>query len=477
MKYQIPKINYDDEVKIDLEKVEEIIDDINKRRDKGINQQLLNELRSRLKIKHVYHSNAIEGNNLTLRETEMILNGMVVNERPLKDEIEAKSLNNATEYLYSLIEGSEALTKRTLLELHGLIIDKSIDQQSGKFRKNDVQIKGSNHSPPNHFKVEEHVDNLFKWMNRNSHKYKPIEMASILHHWLTWIHPFNDGNGRVSRLFLNFFLLQKGYPEVVIRISDRDDYYNSLINADNGEIIDLIKILVVNVLESAKQYEELFNEDDRQKQWKEKLKDVAADQYEKIKKQHSYDYEIWKNNIQNFQQLIGKNLLVINEQLPNINFSVKEYEILTLNQYLDLIEDRKVSNTWYFNFRLFNDANGKMVNLLFFFERYRRSVPLELLGVQIKDKEGKIKRKNKGYPLIKLFITTRTEGKSEGLIPEITLRNVGTFKEHLSFGVVKNRVTNPDGSKRIKQITNVTDKPSSIVRTFFDEVIQNYLFD
>ena len=474
MKYKIPSLNYDEELKSDLENLEKIIDEINKRRDQGINQQLLDELRSKLKVKHVYHSNAIEGNNLTLRETEMILNGMVINERPLKDEVEAKSLSNATDFLYSLIEGSEPISKRTLLELHSLIIDKSIDNQSGKFRVNDVQIKGSKHTPPSHLNIEKHIDDLFKWMNRNIHKYKPIEMGAILHHWLTWIHPFNDGNGRVSRLFLNFFLLQKGYPEVVIRIGDRDEYYNSLISADNGDYNSLIKLLNENVLESAKLYEELFNEDERQKQFKENLKDVAVDQYEKVKKRHSFSYEVWKNNMLNFKQLIAKNLLDIDETVANINFSSKEYEMLSFNQYLDLIEDRKVSNTWYFNFRLYNDANDKKINLLFFFERYHRTRPLKLLGVEIKDKDGRVRRQNKGNPFIKLFIKRRVEGHSEDLNHKITLRNVGTYKDSLSFGIIDRTFTSTNYPNRIK-IKNTTENPGDVVRQFFQEIIENYL--
>ena len=475
MNYQTPSIDYNDEIKSDLENLEQIIDSINERRDSGISQNLLHQLRTRLKISHVFHSNAIEGNNLSLRETELILNGMVINERPLKDEIEARALSAATEYLYSLIEGSEPLTKRTLLELHGLIIDKTIDEQSGRFRRNDVQIKGSEHTPPGHLDVESHIDSLFMWMNRNIHRYRPVEMAAILHHWLTWIHPFNDGNGRVSRLFLNFFLLQKGYPEVVIRIGDRDEYYNSLINADRGDILGLVELLISNILVSAKQYEELFNEDERQKQWQKELKSVASEEYEKARKKQSFDYEVWKNNILNFKQIIEKNLDYLEENMGFIECSFKDYEILSFNQYLDLLEDRKVSNTWYFNFRLVNRLTGKRVNLLFYFERWKRSIPLQMLGVNVKDSEGRSRRHTKGRPFIKLWITTRVDGHSVHLAPEISLRNIGTYKDSLSFGVQR-PVTREDGTTT-KRIYNIHESHGSLVRQFLNEIVTCYLND
>ena len=103
---------------------------MNQRRDSGLSKDLLDKLKNQLLISQVYHSNAIEGNKLSLRETELILNGMVVNERPLKDELEAKSLANATEYLYKLIDGREPLTKsRTIAQRNKQLFKKLLKVQ------------------------------------------------------------------------------------------------------------------------------------------------------------------------------------------------------------------------------------------------------------------------------------------------------------------------------------------------------------
>ena len=172
VKYKIPEIELEDDLNGEILDLEKTIDAINSRRDTGLSDQVIENLRKKLQIKHLYHSNAIEGNNLTLRETTMILDGMEINNKPLKDTIEAVSLKRAKEYLYGLIDGSEPITKRTLLELHGLVINKEIDNQSGVFRKNDVNIKGSNHTPPSHLDVEDCIDEMFKWINRNTHKHR-----------------------------------------------------------------------------------------------------------------------------------------------------------------------------------------------------------------------------------------------------------------------------------------------------------------
>jgi Fic family protein len=287
MIYKIPLAKLNSDTEEELNHIEKTIDTLNAKRDEGLSKELLDNLKRQLLIKQVYHSNAIEGNKLSLRETELILNGMVINERPLKDEIEAKSLARATDYLYSLIDGREPLTKRTLLELHSLIMQDIPGIEAGKFRHHDVQIKNSEHTPPSFLELDSHIDELFQWMNRNSHKHPPLIMGSILHHWMTWIHPFSDGNGRVSRMFLNFFLLQKGYPEIVIKISDRDNYYNSLIDADKGDISNLVELLSETIKETISAYEELINEDQRQKEWIKQYSNIKEEQYNKVKSKHS----------------------------------------------------------------------------------------------------------------------------------------------------------------------------------------------
>jgi Fic family protein len=99
MDYKVPLLDTNPDLTENLNNIEKIIDDLNDRRDKGLDELLDKKLKKQLLISQVYHSNAIEGNKLSLRETELILEGMVINERPLKDEIEAQSLANATDYL------------------------------------------------------------------------------------------------------------------------------------------------------------------------------------------------------------------------------------------------------------------------------------------------------------------------------------------------------------------------------------------
>lgn len=466
MKYHIPNIAAQLDLFENLKNIEKIVDNLNKRRDVGLEDDLKEKLKKHLIISSVYNSNAIEGNKLTIRETEIILNGMVINERPLKDEIEARSLANATEYLYRLIDGSEALTKRTLLELHSLIMENIPSIEGGKFRTNDVEIKNSEHKPISFLEVELEIEEMFKWMNRNMHKYDPVVLCSILHHWLVWIHPFTDGNGRVTRLFSNFFLLQKGYPEIVIKIGDRDKYYNSLIEADKGDITNLVELFSDKLRQTVNVYEEFLNEYDRQIAWLKKFKQIGDDNYEKAKETYSYQYEVWKNQINVFKALFCENVKELNELLPNFVLHVKEYDILTYSQYLDLVEDRRVSNTWYLALSIYNKTTEKSLGFVFFFERFKYSEKISFTNSKL-SKDSK--------PQIKLYVTARKEQESQRLERSIDLVNIGTWGDQLSFGV-HNRKWDPKLKEKNRNgsIITVRDQPSKIVRTFLEQILYTY---
>jgi Fic family protein len=472
MIYKVPNIELPFELKENLEKIEKVIDELNEKRDNGLSKELLDNLKKQLLIKQVYHSNAIEGNKLSLRETELILNGMVINERPLKDEIEARSLANATEYLYKLIDGREPLTKRTLLELHSLIMNNIPGINAGQFRKDEVQIKGSEHKPPSFYDVEHHIDELFQWMNRNSHKFPPLIMASILHHWLTWIHPFSDGNGRVSRLFLNFFLLQKGYPEIIVKISDRDTYYNALIKGDKGQLIELIDLFTENIRESISVYEELINEDQRQKAWLSKYKDISAEKYEEAKSKHSYDYEVWKNQMSVFKALLKKSVLDVSKLLSNLDISFKDYDLISFSQYLDLLEDRKVSNTWYMSLKIHDSKNNESLTLVFYFERLYQSKILKFLETEKSNSRDRFRAAKFIPPAIKLYISARRNGLTLDLDKNVDLVNIGTYKDQLSFGIVDRRIKREVWQK--PKLQSKTENPGIVIRQFIDQLLNLY---
>lgn len=184
-------------------------------------------------VRMVYESNSIEGNSLTLRETELVLSkGVTVSGKPLKDHLEAVNLAKAWEQVKALAQPGAELTERDLLDLHRIILTRVEDSFAGTYRISAVRIVGSNHTPPNPIKVPDLMEALFAETKAIT---DPVERAARLHHGIASIHPFADGNGRTARLAMNFVLLAAGYPPVSIPVTPREAYYNALEAADSGD--------------------------------------------------------------------------------------------------------------------------------------------------------------------------------------------------------------------------------------------------
>lgn len=183
-------------------------------------------------VRMVYESNSIEGNSLTLRETELVLSkGVTVSGKPLKDHLEAVNLALAWDRVKELAKPGSSLTERDLLDLHRIVLTRVEDSHAGHYRTSAVRISGSNHIPPNPIKVPDLMASLFAGLPAIE---DPGESAAYLHHGIARIHPFTDGNGRTARLAMNFILLAAGYPPISIPTDLRQDYYNALEAADSG---------------------------------------------------------------------------------------------------------------------------------------------------------------------------------------------------------------------------------------------------
>ena len=121
-----------------------------------------------------------------------------------------------------------------ILSLHGLVLRTIEDDFAGRIRNAGVRITGANFIPPNANKVSDLLDELIQFVNENPLQLNDIELATIFHHKLVWIHPFFDGNGRTVRLAMNLLLMRRGFPPAIILKNDRKKYYDALNQANNG---------------------------------------------------------------------------------------------------------------------------------------------------------------------------------------------------------------------------------------------------
>ncbi len=190
----------------------------------------------------IYNSNSIEGNSLSLEETSLVINeGLVPKGKTLREIYEAKNHAKAIEFLRSYAKDvDEALIPK----LHAIILNNISERFAGRYREGTVRIFGSEARFPDAEKVPQLVQNLIYWYHQHKKEYHPFELAVIFSTKLVSIHPFVDGNGRISRLLMNFILQRNKFPWINIYTKQRAEYFQAVRKGNNQEYVPLISFIV-----------------------------------------------------------------------------------------------------------------------------------------------------------------------------------------------------------------------------------------
>ncbi|MBI3284228.1 MAG: Fic family protein [Burkholderiales bacterium] len=205
-------------------------------------------LREKLALEWTYHSNAIEGNTLTLRETKVVLEGITVGGKSLREHFEATNHRDAILYVEEIVARNEALSEWQIKNIHSLVLKGIDDGEAGRYRQENVAITGASTTPPGFLHLADEMRSLLEWRQHAATAH-PVKRAAELHTRFVKIHPFIDGNGRTGRLLLNFELMKAGYPPAVIRKEDRLAYYDALDVACASGAYDGITQLVAEAVE------------------------------------------------------------------------------------------------------------------------------------------------------------------------------------------------------------------------------------
>ncbi|WP_314396506.1 Fic family protein [Leptotrichia shahii] len=254
---------YNTYLKKGLNKMVEIFKEfLNKERP--LNDGILRKLQNNLRTEFIYNSNAIEGNTLTLRETDIILQfGITVKGKSLKEHNEVKGQEYALDFLNEVLKKEESLSIRLIREFHALILNDDKDNR-GRFKQENNTILGAKFQTTPFYQVEEKLQELID--NFNESDKNLIEKVAKFHNDFEMVHPFNDGNGRTGRLLMNLELMKNGYPITIIKNEDRDDYYQALeIASIDKNYIPLTEFIKRSVENTFWIYYKHFNEETKEK--------------------------------------------------------------------------------------------------------------------------------------------------------------------------------------------------------------------
>ncbi|HJC22594.1 MAG TPA: Fic family protein [Candidatus Eisenbergiella merdavium] len=214
---------------------------------KRIPEYTLQTFEQAFEIEYTHNSTAIEGNTLTLIETKVLLeDGISIGGKHLRELYEAVNHRNAYRYVKECIEKGAPLSEKLVKDIHAILMDHIFI--GGIYRNMDVYISGAQHTPPSPAEMYRQIKNFYSDLSWKGNELNLIELAAWTHAEFVRIHPFPDGNGRTSRLIMNYQLLANGFPAVSIAKENRLEYFDTLeayaVKGDLAPFAEMVAALV-----------------------------------------------------------------------------------------------------------------------------------------------------------------------------------------------------------------------------------------
>lgn len=205
-------------------------------------------------VSYTHNSTAIEGNTLTLMETKLVLeDGIAVGGKDLREIYEQVNHQRAYRYVKQCVGEGKPLTEEIAKDIHEILM-KNI-MPGGIYRDVNVYISGARHTPPEPLEMYRQIKDFYLDLQWKWDDLDPIELAAWTHAEFVRIHPFRDGNGRTSRLLMNYQLMAKGFPAVDIAKERRLEYFNALESyAVEGDLKPFTEMVAVLVEQRLDQY-------------------------------------------------------------------------------------------------------------------------------------------------------------------------------------------------------------------------------
>ena len=217
-------------------------------------------LQEEFMVEFTYNSNAIEGNTLTLKETAMVLEGMTIDQKPLKDHLEAVGHRDAFLYIQDIAKQDVPLSEFVIKNIHSLVLMNQ-PEDKGIYRKIPVRIMGAYTEPVQPYLIEPKMTELLAANEERKITMSVIERIARFHLEFEGIHPFIDGNGRTGRLIMNLDLIRNGYPAINVKFADRKKYYDAFdAYYRDGNAEEMTELIAGYVNERLDEYLEILTE-------------------------------------------------------------------------------------------------------------------------------------------------------------------------------------------------------------------------
>ena len=227
----------------------EVVDGMKQELDalRPLSSDVIARIAQKIRLEFNYHSNAIEGNTLTLGETRnLILHGLTAHGKPMRDHLDIEGHNDAVKAVEQAVRQEEALNGVFIRNLHSVLLKEAYEMDAltpdGRLTKRLIAVGGYKTAPNNvrtsageiHYytppeQVGSEMGDLIDWYrDREARGEHPIVVAATFHHRFVRIHPFDDGNGRMARLLMNMILIRHGYTIAIVERENRSRYIQEI---------------------------------------------------------------------------------------------------------------------------------------------------------------------------------------------------------------------------------------------------------
>jgi Fic family protein len=344
-----------------IQQVKESIHEIDSRRP--LQRTVVQRLQSDILADRVHSSAVTEGNRLSRRETLVVLTTGLVEAGTRRDTLEVRNLAEAIMQVDEALRNHDDLSPVLIRTLHESLLRDIDDVNAGKFRSEDVAISGAKFQPPSFLNIESLIREVLDCPFIEDESIEPIQKATWLHWAIARIHPFRDGNGRMSRILQDYILIRAGLVPSPLQPEDREGgYYAALEAADAGGGRALLEIVAKNTLRMADRYLSIIRDEETKQDWVAKITQAAT---EKVK-QSAYRQFLNVQRASNNLKLEFYNLFKsLEDSMSSVVFRFRDYGSLEFEKYTRIEKFGRADRTWFFGLEF--RVNETVLRYIFWF--------------------------------------------------------------------------------------------------------------
>lgn len=416
-----------------------------------LSPEVVERITTQLTQDRVHQSNAIEGSTFTRRETVQVLAaGQIVDVGRRRESLEALNLGKVIGELQRDIEnGAGYADEDRFLAIHKLLFTELRDDIAGRYRPDRIMIGGAKHQPPK--EPAPLIHRVFEILAEST--VDPLILATWCHWAIARIHPFEDGNGRMSRLWQDKILLQHQFTPAIIPFSRRNEYYEALTQADEGRFDSLLELVTTEAIRTSQIYLNVIREEDEAADW---AKSLISDSEQDIADRLKLEYTRWLAQVRDLREAVRRCVTLLNRSSSEFEFSMEDYDIPPQATWESLRSEPRTPQTWCF--RLIARTAGRMYQYAVLAGKHFRNtsdVKLNITG-----------------PLVNLIVSEKVGGSknAEFLLADnnpIRLREILILNGKLVLGEWNS------AERELVYDTEVT--AMQIAKRFLEDIVRNRL--